>query len=68
VVVAWFRLLATAFGGALMFGTFMLAGADVTSCHFCAFAEVVTAAALHAFPTFSAFPKPFCFVAPAVEG
>jgi uncharacterized membrane protein YczE len=67
VVVAWFCLLAAAFGGTLMFGTLVLASANVASCHFCTLSEVVTAAALHVYPTFSAFPKPFCFVAPAAE-
>jgi uncharacterized membrane protein YczE len=67
VVIAWFCLFATAFGGTLMLGTLVLAGADVAFRHFRALAEVVVAAALHAHAAFSSSPESFCFVAPAAK-
>jgi hypothetical protein len=57
LVLARFYLLAAAFGDTLVFGTFVLAGADVAFPHFRAFAEVVMAAALHAHSAFSSFPE-----------
>jgi hypothetical protein len=68
MVLTWFRLFATAFGIALMFGSLMSFGTDKAFCLLYALAEVVATTTVRTYPAFSSFPEPLCLVAPAAKG